>query len=44
LENGFEYLDESEGDISSFTGVELILFDGTEVYRLVYHGGRLDSL
>jgi hypothetical protein len=44
LENGFEYLDESEGDISSFTGVELILFDGTEVYRLVYHGGRLDPL
>jgi hypothetical protein len=44
LENGFEYLDESEGDIASFTGVELILYDGTEVYRLVYHGGSLNHL
>lgn len=43
IENDFEYLDESQGDISSFTGVELILQEGTEAYRLVYHGGRLDQ-
>jgi hypothetical protein len=42
LEDSFEYLDESQGDISSFTGVEIILHEGTEVYRLVYHGGSLE--
>jgi hypothetical protein len=44
LEDGFEYRDESQGDIDSFTGVELITYDGTEVYHLVYHGGSLDHL
>jgi hypothetical protein len=42
LEDDFEYVDESQGDISSFTGVEMILLSGSEVYRLAYHGGHLD--
>jgi hypothetical protein len=41
LRGNFEYLNETQGDLSSFTGVELILHAGTEVYRLAYHGGRL---
>jgi hypothetical protein len=42
LENDFEYLDDSQGDIHAFAGVEIIMHGGTEVYRLVYHGGRIE--
>lgn len=37
------YLDESQGDVDSFSGVEVILHRGKEVYRLVYHGGSLET-
>ena len=37
----FEYIDESEGDVNHFTGIERILFRGREVYRLNYHGGSV---
>ena len=37
----FEYRDESQGNIDQFTGVEVILYRGQEVYRLAYHGGRV---
>jgi hypothetical protein len=41
-EHGFGlYLDESEGDHLGFRGVERILVDGVEAYRLDYHGGRI---
>ena len=35
------YIDRSEGDVASLTGVERIERDGVEVYRLVYHGGLI---
>lgn len=37
----FTYVDGSEGDVASFTGVERILRDGVPVYCLVYHGGLI---
>ena len=40
-EKGFEYLDDSEGSVEMFSGIEQILFNGKLVYRLDYHGGRL---
>ena len=36
-----EYRDESQGNLDRFRGVEVILYQGQEVYRLVYHGGRV---
>ena len=41
LQGDLEYHDESQGDIDQFTGVEVIFYQGREVYRLVYHGGRV---
>ena len=35
------YIDENEGDVSSFRGKENIYDDGEVVYELVYHGGIL---
>ncbi len=37
----FEYLDESKGNIHSFTGIERIFYNGEEIYRLYYHGGSV---
>ncbi len=37
----FEYLDESTGDINNFSGIERILFQGQEIYKLNYHGGAM---
>lgn len=37
----YRYRDESDGDHRSFTGIERILTDGREVYRLDYHGGLI---
>jgi len=42
-ENDYEYLDESQGTIEQFTGVERIFYQGHEVYRLDYHGGRVKT-
>jgi len=38
-EANFEYIDENEGTLEDFRGLERILFRGKEVYRLYYHGG-----
>jgi len=35
----YEYRDESQGDVESFTGIERIFLAGCEVYCLKYHGG-----
>lgn len=35
------YVDRSDGGVQSFTGVERILIDGEEAYRLDYHGGSI---
>ena len=35
------YVDGNEGAADSFTGIERIMRDGVEVYRLVYHGGLI---
>jgi len=35
------YVDSNEGAVDSFTGIERIMRDGVEVYRLVYHGGLI---
>ena len=35
------YVDQSEGDVRSFGGHEIISIDGEAVYRLDYHGGLI---
>ena len=40
-ENDYEYIDESQGSVDQFMGVERILYQGREIYRLHYHGGRV---
>ncbi len=40
-EGNFKYVDESEGDLNNFKGIEKIFFNDNEVYRLEYHGGIL---
>jgi hypothetical protein len=40
-EDDFEYLDESEGTIGRFKGIEKIRYTGREVFRLEYHGGAV---
>jgi hypothetical protein len=37
------YVDASIGSVESFTGVERILIDGAETYRLDYHGGLIKA-
>jgi hypothetical protein len=37
----YEYTCRSEGTIDSFDGQESITYDGQEVYRLRFHGGRV---
>lgn len=39
MRGDFEYVNEVNGDVKEFTGLEKILFQGKEVFRLVYHGG-----
>ena len=34
-----DYVDRSEGDVTSFTGREWIIRENVKVYELVYHGG-----
>jgi len=41
VESDFEYLDESEGDITNFKGTERILYKGKEVFRQDYIGGLI---
>tara|TARA_Y100000310_G_C20606168_1_gene775582 strand:+ start:857 stop:1312 length:456 start_codon:yes stop_codon:yes gene_type:complete len=41
-EGDFEYEDKNEGTIDCFSGIERILYQGQEVYKLSYHGGRVD--
>ncbi len=42
-EMDFEYFDESQGGPNQFSGMESICFQGREIYRLLYHGGRLKA-
>jgi hypothetical protein len=37
----FEYTDESQDDVERFSGIERITYQGREIYRLDYHGGRV---
>lgn len=39
----FEYVDESEGNVNNFVGLERIFFKGQEIFRLNYHGGIIKS-
>ncbi len=39
--DNFEYLNEINGVINEFSGIERIIHKGNEVYMLFYHGGRL---
>ena len=41
--NDYEYLDESQGSVEQFTGTERIFYQGREIYRLNYHGGRVKA-
>lgn len=40
-EDSFTYINRYTGSIDHFTGIERILLDKQEVYRLYYHGGIL---
>lgn len=40
-EGDFEYLDDNEGDLADFNGVERITCKGREVFRQRYIGGRI---
>jgi hypothetical protein len=40
-EGDFVYKDASEGDISQFSGEEVIFFQHKQVYVLMYHGGKV---
>ncbi|MBS3157249.1 hypothetical protein J4442_03720 [Candidatus Woesearchaeota archaeon] len=40
-EGDFEYIDEGKGTLDNFKGTERILYKGEDVYRLEYHGGRV---
>ncbi len=42
-EGNFEYVDKSEGNVESFSGIETISFKGEEVYKLHYHGGKISK-
>jgi hypothetical protein len=41
-EGDFVYTNDVTGTIDRFTGVERVLYKGEEIFRLVYHGGRLE--
>jgi hypothetical protein len=40
-EGDFAYHDQSEGSVDSFSGEEVIYFQGRQVYSLKYHGGKV---
>ncbi len=42
-QDDFEYRDENSGDLDQFTGIERILYQGSEIYCLYYHGGRVKA-
>jgi hypothetical protein len=42
-ENKYTYTNKVEGNIDSFSGQEIIIIDGNEVYRLLYHGGSVQN-
>lgn len=42
-EGNFKYVDKSEGNVESFSGIETIFFRGEEVYKLHYHGGKISK-
>ena len=42
-EDDYQYLDESQGSLEQFTGTERIYHQGRQVYRLHYHGGRVQA-
>ena len=42
-ESDFEYVDENTGTIEQFTGFERIIYQGQEIYRLDYHGGKVKA-
>ena len=37
-----EYINKSAGNLAKFVGIEQILQNGKEVYRLSYHGGKIE--
>jgi hypothetical protein len=40
-QDNFEYICESQGSADKFLGSEKILYQGKEVYRLDFHGGKI---
>jgi hypothetical protein len=40
---GFDYVNESDGDVAAFRGAEWISRDGVRLYRLDYAGGLLET-
>ena len=42
-ESDFEYIDKNTGTIEQFTGFERIIYQGQEIYRLDYHGGKVKA-
>jgi len=41
VEGNFDYVDKSEGDVNDFSGEEKIFFEGREIYKLTYSGGKI---
>ena len=39
----YSYTNQIEGDLTFFKGHEQIFFNGEEVYRMTFHGGRIGS-
>lgn len=37
----YSYSNQTEGDLSFFKGFEQIFYNGTEVYRMTFHGGNI---
>jgi hypothetical protein len=43
VEGSLKYVDSSDGDVSAFTGTEFITLHDELVYRLIYHGGLIQT-
>ena len=39
----YRYTNNIEGDLNYFTGHEQIFYNGKEVYRMTFHGGRIGN-
>ena len=43
VNGAYRYTNHIEGDLNYFTGHEQIFYNGKEVYRMTFHGGRIGN-